>query len=330
MVYRYLAVPIATGKGKAKQEDYEIAAAIDEDAEGEVEEDDLEELLQQAIADEPEEGEEIELPPPKPQPPIPKARPVKPLPAPKARAEPPKAKTATPAVVAPPQGLPPKPKAAPAKTKKTAKAQAPTSYPDEEVIEFGKPAKRARPSPPQQPPAPPPRAPSPLSFPGGSTPAFAPPPAPAAAKPAISRNIPARTPPEPVLPPQPTMPPSPQLVQSDSDDDDDDEGYWEQVPTVTPVIPQPQADYEAALEEDIFGDGFGDEGDAGEDIDENDFEKMMNEQMDRDSEDESSMVALSPEPDPTRKPISLNNFASGGVAVDSDDDFSSSEESDED
>lgn len=116
-------------------------------------------------------------------------------------------------------------------------------------------------------------------------------------------------------------------MQSDSDDDEED---WEQVPTATPVIPQPQADYEAALEEDIFGDGFGDEADAGEDIDANDFEKMMNEQMERDSEDESSMVALSPEPDPTRKPISLNELASGGVAVDSDDDFSSSEESDED
>ena len=69
----------------------------------------------------------------------------------------------------------------------------------------------------------------------------------------MPRNIP----PAPV--PQPEIPPSPPIMQLDSDDDDEED--WEQVPTVTPVIVQP--DYEAELEEAIFGDGFSD-ADGGE------------------------------------------------------------------
>ena len=150
---------------------------------------------------------------------------------------------------------------------------------------------------------------------------FTPPPAPPVAKPAVPRNIP----PAPVA--QPEIPPSPPIMQLDSDDDEED---WEQVPTVTPVIAQP--DYEAELEEAIFGDGFSD-ADGGEDIDANAFEQEMNEQMDPDSEDDFLAAMISPEPERplTGQPISLNRLASGTGAADSDeDDFSSSEESDED
>lgn len=290
----------------------------------------LDEIMRQAVAmrreeEEEEEGEEVEPPrrtPPRvpsPHPPPKAARAVKPIP--RARAELPPKPQPPPVASAPPPAPPPKAKAALAKPKK-ARIPPPTSYPDEEVIEFGKPAKRARPSPPRQV-APPPRVPSPvsLSFPGGSTPAFAPPPAPPVAKSAAQRNIP----PAPV--PQLEMPPSPPIMQLDSDDDEED---WEQVPTVTPVVAQP--DYEAELEEAIFGDGFSD-ADGGEDIDANAFEQMMNEQMDPDSEDDFLEAIISPEPErpPAGQPISLNRLASGTGAADSDeDDFSSSDESDED
>ncbi|KAF9480244.1 hypothetical protein BDN70DRAFT_877870 [Pholiota conissans] len=329
----------AAGKGKAKQEDYETTLPVkEEEEEGEADVDDLDELLRQTIADEPEEGEEIELPrkpisPPKPQPPPPpaKARPTKPLP--QSRVELPSKVSSPPApppVAAPASQAPhPKPsKPMQAKPKKTKAApppppSPPNLYPDEEVIELPKPSKRARLSPPQ-PPQPPPRARSPvsLSLPGGSTPAFAPPPAPVVSKPVISRNIPAPIPP----PPQPVMPASPPLAQADSDDDDDDDDEdWEQIPTATTSIPQAEADYEASLEQDIFG-GFGDD-DGGEDIDANDLEQMMNEQLDSDDDE---MVPVLPEPDRNAKPMSLNEMVTGVPAVDSDDDYSSSDESDDD
>ncbi|KJA21648.1 hypothetical protein HYPSUDRAFT_202784 [Hypholoma sublateritium FD-334 SS-4] len=329
--------PIATGKGKAKQEESDMASAVEEDpprqtdVKRQTDATNLDEIMRQAVAmrreEEEEEGGEVEPPrrtPPRvpsPLPPPKAARAVKPIP--RARAElPPKPAQPPPVATAPPPPPPPKVKAAPTKPKKV-KNPPPTSYPDEEVIEFGKPAKRSRPSPPRQV-APPPRISSPvsLSFPGGSTPAFAPPPAPPVAKPAVARNIP------PAPAPQPEMPPSPPIMQLDSDDDDEED--WEQVPTVTPVIAQP--DYEAELEEAIFGDGFSD-ADGGEDIDVNAFEQEMNEQMDPDSEDDFLAAMISPEPErpATGQPISLNRLASGTGAADSDeDDFSSSDESDED
>ncbi|KAF8966497.1 hypothetical protein BDZ97DRAFT_687369 [Flammula alnicola] len=255
---------------------------------------------------------EVKVPPVAPQPPPTKAQP------------PPPAVTASAAAPAP---APPKAKPAQPKTKKAKPAAPPsTSYPDEEVIEFGKPAKRARPSPPQQPPpAPTPAAPVSLSLPGGSTPSFAPPPAPVSSKPSAStsRNVPAPAPPLAVAPS------SPQMVQSDSSDDEED---WEQVPTATPVISQPQPDYELALEEDIFGDGFADaDAEGGEEIDVNAFEQELNEQM-GESDDDFLAAAVSPEPEQqqTRQPISLNRLASGADAADSEDDYTSSEDSDED
>lgn len=324
--YINIVEPASVNKGKARQGDSETSSPFEDNIKVE-DETNLEEIMQQAVAlrreEEEEEGEEVDPPPPpSPISPPKPARPVKSLP--KARAELPPKIQMPPPLTAPP---PPATKTAPVKAKKSKPAppvpiSTSASYPDEEVIEFGKAAKRARPDPPRQAP-PPPRAASPvsLSLPGGSTPVFAPPPAPMVPKSTVSRNIP-----PPAQPPPIEVPASPPpMAQSDSDDDEED---WEQVPTAIPVIPQ--QDYEAQLEEDIFGDGFAEgteDADGGEDIDANDFEQMMNEQMEPDSEDDFLAAAVSPEP--TRQPISLNRLASGGAVGDSDeDDFSSSDESD--
>jgi len=275
--------------------------------------------------EEPEEGEEIELPRrpasprPIPQAPPPKAaRPVKPLPkskAPAAAPPQPTPKAAPPPAVVTARA--PSPKARPVvKPKKTKPIAHPppttTTYPDEEVIEFGKPAKRARPSTPQQPP---PAAPAPvtLHLPGGST-SFAPPPAPL--KSVVATSAPAASPPT--------------IVQDDSDEDEED---WEQVSTTAPVVPDSQSGFELtleeSLEEEIFGDSFTD-ADGGEEIDANAFEKELNEEMD-DSEDDFLTAAVMSDPEQhTSQPISLNRLASGAGAADSEDDFSSSDESDED
>ena len=335
------ATPVASsssGKGKAKQdptEDLNISSA-DKDADGEADthsegvphasmtyrrEEEEEEL---------EEGEEIEIPrrpvspPAKPQAPPPKAaRPVKPLPKPKAPATVAVLPTAKPVPPPPPPApapvppAPPSPKAKPVpKPKKTKPAVQPplttTLYPDEEVIEFGKPAKRARPSTPQQPPLPTP-APVSLSLPGAST-SFAP-------LPTHSKSI--------IAPPASATSP-PTMVQDDSDDDEED---WEQVPTTAPVDPHQQTGFdltlEQSLEEEIFGNNFAD-ADGEEEIDANAFEAELNEEME-DSEDDFLAAAVRSDSEQhTRQPISLNRLASGAVAADSEDDFSSSDESDED
>jgi hypothetical protein len=338
----FIAVPVtpsSSGKGKAKQdpsEDLNISAA-DEDADGEPDthyEDVTHasiQYLRQEEEEELEEGEEIEIPrrpvspPAKPQAPPPKAaRPVKPLPKPKAPAAVPPQPT-TKAVPPPPPDTParaPSPKARPVpKPKKTkpvvVNPPPPTNlYPDEEVIEFGKPAKRPRPSTPQQPPLPAP-APAPvgLSLPGATT-SFAP-------LPNHSKSI--------VAPPASVASP-PTMVQEDSDDDNED---WEQVPTIAPADPQPQTEFdltlEQSLEEEIFGNNFGD-ADGGEEIDANAFEAELNEEME-DSEDDFLAAAVrSDSEQQTRQPIfSLNRLASGAGAADSEEDFSSSDdESDED
>jgi len=330
------AAPVASsssGKGKAKQdpsEDLNISAA-DKDADGEA--DTLHEgvphtsmAYRREEEEELEEGEEVEIPrrpvspPPKPQALPPKAaRPVKPLPkskAPAAVAAEPTAKPVLPPPLAP-APAPPSPKAKPVpKPKKTKPVVHPpltnTLYPDEEVIEFGKPAKRARPSTPHQPPLPAP-APVSLSLPGATT-SFAP-------LPTHSKSI--------VAPPASAASP-PTAVQDDSDDDEED---WEQVPTIAPVDPHQQTGFdltlEQSLEQEIFGSNFAD-ADGGEEIDANAFEAELNEEME-DSEDDFLAAAVRSDSEQhTRQPISLNRLASGAVAADSEDDFSSSDESDED
>lgn len=334
-----IAVPVtpsSSGKGKAKQdpsEDLNISAA-DEDADGEpdthyegVSLASIQYLRQEE--EELEEGEEIEIPrrpvspPAKPQAPPPKAaRPMKSLPKPKAPAAVPPQPTIK--AVPPPLDAPsqaPSPKARPVpKPKKTKPVVNPppttTLYPDEEVIEFGKPAKRPRPSTPQQPPPPAPApAPAGLSLPGAST-SFAP-------LPNHSKSI--------VAPPASVASP-PTMVQDDSDDDNEDD--WEQVPTIAPDDPLPQTEFdltlEQSLEEEIFGNNFG-EADGGEEIDANAFEAELNEEME-DSEDDFLAAAVRSDSEQhTRQPISLNRLASGAGAADSEEDFSSSDdESDED
>jgi len=111
--------------------------------------------------------------------------------------------------------------------------------------------------------------------------------------------------------------------------------------------------YDLALEQDIFGDVFeevdGDDamtnvvdGDGEEEeIDMNAFEQELNEHMEVvDDSDEDVFGGLDDaemaEPDlqgggGTRQPISLNRLASGGVGVEmSEEDYSSSDDSDED
>jgi len=112
------------------------------------------------------------------------------------------------------------------------------------------------------------------------------------------------------------------------------------------------AAFELALEQDIFGDVFeevdGDvEGQATgqpsvgdgeeEEIDMNAFEQELNEQMevaDDSDDDVFGGVAVESEPDlqgGTRQPISLNRLASGVIGVEmSEEDYSSSDDSDED
>ena len=332
---------LSSGKGKAKQdpsEDLNISAA-DKDADGEadthhegVTRASIQHLREEE-EEELEEGEEIEIPrrpvspPAKPQAPPPKAaRPVKSLPKPKAPAAVPPQPTAKAIAIPPPPAAPaqapPSPKARPVpKPKKTKPVinppPTPTLYPDEEVIEFGKPAKRPRPSTPQQPPLPAPApAPVSLSLPGAST-SFAP-------LPNHSRSTVA-----PPAPPGPAASP-PAMVQDDSDDDEED---WEQVPTVAPDDPHPQTEFdltlEESLEEEIFGNNFAN-ADGGEEIDANAFEAELNEEME-DSEDDFLAAAVRSDSEQhTRQPISLNRLASGAGAADSEDDFSSSDESEED
>ncbi|KAF5322862.1 hypothetical protein D9619_001245 [Psilocybe cf. subviscida] len=291
-----------------------------------------------------------------------------PPPAPQLRAPPPPTVSA-PAMKKPsppPPAAKPRPQPRPKKPKPAAPAPAPaptTSYSNEEVFDVVRPTKRGRPSPPpapapkpapppvRKPPAPPPapvvRPPVSLSLPGGPAVFEPPPPAvPVAASAALSLPIAA-------LPVVSSEPASPQMIGSDSEDDDD----WEQVPTTAPPPPMTSLPVTAAVNnfmdspeagtfndtlfEEIDGDAlFGDDGDdgdgdEGEEIDADMLEGVLNETLeDVDSDEDFIGAAVEKAVDdaPPRQPImSLNRFADGGVTVnDSDEDFSSSDESDDD
>ena len=237
-------------------------------------------------------------------------------------------------------------------------------YADEEVIEFGRPAKRPRPSTPQRtllPPTPP--ATVTLSLPGGSS-SFAPPPPPLGSHNSRASGSSSRDVPPPAVPAAlslPTsVPASPPMMGQYSDEEED----WDEVSTAnlasaslapsksnSNVDDNPVA-YDLALEQDIFGDVFeevdGDEATAQpdgdgeeEEIDMNAFEQELNEHMEEavDDSDEDVFGGLDVEgmePDlqeggGTRQPISLNRLASGGVGMEmSEEDYSSSDDSDED
>ena len=242
-------------------------------------------------------------------------------------------------------------------------------YVDEEVIEFGRPAKRPRPSTPQRamlPPTPP--ATVALSLPGGSS-SFAPPPPPPGSHNSKGSGSSSRDVPPPAAPAALSLPTSapasPPMMGQYSDEEED----WDEVSTanlasasLAPSKSNSNVDdnlgaYDLALEQDIFGDVFeevdGDDattaqqpyvdGDGEEEeIDMNAFEQELNEHMEvADDSDDDVFGGLDAELEEadlqgggdggTRQPISLNRLVSGGVGVDmSEEDYSSSDESDED
>ena len=240
-------------------------------------------------------------------------------------------------------------------------------YADEEVIEFGRPAKRPRQSTPQRTMLPPTPGPVTLSLPGGSN-SFAPPPPPLGSQNSrgtgSSRDVPL-----PAAAPAAlsiSVPASPPMMGQYSDEEED----WDEVSTANLAsasmapsksnsnIDDNPGTYDLALEQDIFGDVFeevdGDDdammttqqsyADGGgdgeeEEIDMNAFEQELNEHMevvDDDSDDDVFGNVELEEPDlqggggSTRQPISLNRLASGGVGIDMSEEEYSSSDSDED
>ncbi|KAG6916562.1 hypothetical protein DXG01_006333 [Tephrocybe rancida] len=292
----------------------------DEDADGDAD-DYFDEILPKASKEE-EEGEFLPMPPP------PAA--VKPA---WTKAAPPSAPATKPAVKVPPKSvttpaaakLPAKPKALPLSAlppaPPPASAPVPKARPkpvplprgkkhrrdsepaaasashhlsdaDEEDLQFGKPAKRARPSPPQS--QPPSRG---LALPGASAPAYIPP------------------------APAPAPPVEPIEVGSESEEDEE----WDEVAAVGKAA-DPEDDF------DIFGDAAGG-ADDGDDIGMDELEREINLHMDEgeeDEEDEDFLAAVVEEAPPSRgAPMSLEELAKG-AAYASEDEYSSSDESDDD
>ncbi|KAG5645265.1 hypothetical protein DXG03_006567 [Asterophora parasitica] len=297
------------------------AAAAEVDAEGD---DDLEEIqFPKKEEEEEDEDEEIVIasaPPPNP------ARSIKsapaPAPTPAPAAAPPLAPKQRPVPSAPIPTPAPKPSTRPKVPLPRGKKREPSPPPphhfsdaDEEVLQFGKPAKRARPTPPA--PTPVPAPPVALALPGASTSVYRPPPPP----PPVSKPAPVHA---PVLEPEPG---------SESEEED-----WDEVAAVTPTAPPPGgADTEDDF--DIFGDALGGDDGEGEDIDMNELEREINQQMDlqmdegSDGEDflEAAMEEVPISAPPRGAPMSLKELAGAGdVTYASDDDYSSSDESDDD
>lgn len=136
----------------------------------------------------------------------------------------------------------------------------------------------------------------------------------------------------------------------DSSEEDED---WEQVPTATPTIPQAanppfsshltleEENLENQLEEEIFGDSFAEEQQEEEEEDDDEMveidpyeleAQMMEEEEEEEGEDFlNGVVSPAPQQQETRRPISMNELAGGSAPVmDSDDEFSSSDESEDD
>ncbi|KAG6917447.1 hypothetical protein DXG01_002533, partial [Tephrocybe rancida] len=160
---------------------------------------------------------------------------------------------------------------------------------DEEDLQFGKPAKRARPSPPQSQPRP-----QGLALLGASAPAYIPP-APAHASPV-----------EPIE------------VGSESEEDEE----WDEVAAVGKAS-DPEDDF------DIFGDAAGGV-DDGDDIGMDELEREINLHVDEGEEDEDFLTAVVEEVAPSRgAPMALEELANGAVCA-GEDEYSSSDESDDD
>jgi hypothetical protein len=291
---RTATAPSPASKNTARDTvDEDILGLIDEDADGDVDV----ELVPNAIAqrreeEEEEEEEEIDIPPrpASPPKPIPKVtRPVKPLP--KSRVEPPPAATPAPVPQVITKSAPPKPRPIP-KVKKAKKEPEVTvlSDADEEVLQFGKPAKRARPSTPNPLANP---ISSGLALPGLSSSYVAPPIPPGQ----VASGSSTRTAAVPVPP----------LAPSYSDSEED----WEPVEPSNPPEVTEEPD-------DVFGD------DNREEIDVNDFEEELNRQMAGMEDEDFLTTALSEEPEV--QPISIEQLVGGaGAELPSDDDYSSSD-----
>ncbi|KAF9464260.1 hypothetical protein BDZ94DRAFT_504128 [Collybia nuda] len=300
----------------------------EDDADGEIDTEVVSTSITLRQEEEEEEGEmteEIIIPPPPPKPKPRKSavpppgkprQPAKAAPA-STPAPPPAPTPAPPPVLKPapappvPTSLPPKPKPKPKpvpvprvkKPKREPSPVSPPSHPladaDEEDLQFGRPAKRARPSPPSEG----------LALPGVSTSIYTPPPPVSAPPPKTGGKRLANLP-----PPMPAP-------ASESEEE------WDEVVDVT-------KDEDVEDDFDIFGDAAAASA-GGEEIDVNAFEMELNMQMEE-SDDDFLAAAVSPEPDdePVRgMPISLKQLAAGtdGVAgYASEDEYSSSEESDDD
>ncbi|KAG6829695.1 hypothetical protein H0H92_003813 [Tricholoma furcatifolium] len=227
-------------------------------------------------------------PSPAPAPIVPVA---KPTPAPAPPPPPPTSASTAPAPK-------PRPKPVPvprAKKQKREPEPVPSSYhhlsdADEEVLDFGKPTKRARLSPPRS---------QGLALPSASTAAFMPP--------ALAL---------------PTAPPAPVEVGSESEEE------WDQVATVGEEAKTVDTDDDY----DIFGDAAG-AGDDTMDIGMDELERELNLHMDEEDgedEEEDFLASVVEEAPPSRgAPVSLKELANGAPYA-SDDDYSSSDDSDDD
>ena len=202
-----------------------------------------------------------------------------------------------------------------------------TPYADEEVIEIERPPKKPRLSTTssRQPPAvepPKPKPPVELSLPGGQS-TFVAPPLPPGSITSKKATMTMNTPTIPItVPPGVSANITMEEVLGDEEEEEDD---WEAVPTAVAQAPS-QHEYDK-LEDEIFGQGFGD--DEEQEIDINAFEAELNEQMEmqEDAEDDDDMEDVMQEVASagTNRPISLNRLASGMVEGESDEEYSSSE-----
>jgi hypothetical protein len=230
---------------------------------------------------------------------------------------------------------PPKLKAAakPAKKTKIAppKVAETTSYVDEEIIEIERPTKKPRISmanTPRQPQAiepPKPKSPVQLSLPGGPS-TFVAPPVPPSIPSKKAANINTSMIPV-IVPPGVSANLTMEEVLGDEEEEEEEE-EWEAVPTPAPAVQAPPSQHEYdALENEIFGQDFGE--DEEQELDFNAFEAELNEQMgmedDGDDGDDMEDVMQEVASASTNRPISLNRFASGMVEGESEDEYSSSD-----
>ncbi|KXN81642.1 Ell-associated factor Eaf [Leucoagaricus sp. SymC.cos] len=255
--------------------------------------------------------QEVGPPPPAKSQPAKSARPTKPIPKPRVSAATASAEPATlPTTIEPTPAATAKQKTAPKSKKRKGQELDRQSDPEVEVLSFGKPAKPAkRAKVPVAAAAPPPPEPQPsasLALPGSSNSGFFQPPfAPApAAKPQRTNQ-------------QAAMPGAA---------DEDSEGEWSEVEVANADPPTRALSYHS--DEGDVGDGlFGDEGDA-------DADDLLANELDAELGGDFLEAALT-EPPSAKVPLSWDQLAAatGGfpdVEDDSDDDFSSSEDSDDD